>query len=608
MAEHVLAVCAPLPTAVVCDDADVAAWARAHGARVVWEPGRGLNRAVQEGVAQLRDAGARRVIVAHGDLPLAGAVAWVARFAGVTLVPDRFDDGTNVACVPTDAGFRFAYGPGSFRRHGAEARRLGLGLRVVREPLLGYDVDWPADLLPAAATSALSLDLRRPARALAVGAHPDDVEFGCGGTLAKWAAAGTTITHLSAPTGRRARGTPTSPWTSSSPPARRSSAPRRARSAAPGDVVFLGYVDGELQAGVDERRELRGLDPHAAARRGARPRPLAPLPPAPRPPPCRLPRDRRHRGRARPALLPRPRTRAAPTVVVAALGGRRARTTSRTSPRSSSASCRRCSPTAASSARRITSTIPPTKRRCSASGSASPIGPSSTANATASVIGERFRLHHRPVAGTARPRTRTRGPQGPSSSLVTPVAALSASWPLPSAWPACDWWSCGPAPSASRVPASWSSCGPLPSASRVPASWWSCAWRGCLPLRGRLALLGASCGPVPSLALAAFRFGRLPRSGLPGRRLLGRGPSSWSSASSLPSWLLMLFFSTMRIPALSSALSGGLAGLLRRRLLGRRLLGGLLGRALGRAFESESDFSVELAENFMAFEALIATG
>ena len=70
MAEHVLAACAPLPTAVVCDDADVADWARAHGARVVWEPGRGLNRAVQEGVAQLHDAGARRVIVAQHHVGL----------------------------------------------------------------------------------------------------------------------------------------------------------------------------------------------------------------------------------------------------------------------------------------------------------------------------------------------------------------------------------------------------------------------------------------------------------------------------------------------------------------------------------------------------------
>jgi 2-phospho-L-lactate guanylyltransferase len=153
MAEHVLAACAPLPTAVVCDDPEVAAWAGAHGARVVWEPGRGLDRAVQAGVRQLADAGARRVIVAHGDLPLAGALAWVGGFAGVTLVPDRFDDGTNVACVPTGTGFRFAYGPGSFRRHAAEARRLGLALRVVREPQLGHDVDSPADLTRVEATA-----------------------------------------------------------------------------------------------------------------------------------------------------------------------------------------------------------------------------------------------------------------------------------------------------------------------------------------------------------------------------------------------------------------------------------------------------------------------
>ena len=52
-----------------------------------------------------------------------------------------------MACVPSGGGFTFAYGPGSFQRHGAEARRLGLGLRVVREPLLGHDVDVPADLL-----------------------------------------------------------------------------------------------------------------------------------------------------------------------------------------------------------------------------------------------------------------------------------------------------------------------------------------------------------------------------------------------------------------------------------------------------------------------------
>ena len=147
MATHVVTSAAPLPTAVVCDDAEVAEWARDLGALVVWEPERGLNRAVEAGVARLAAAGARRVVVAHADLPRAGHLAWVARFTGVTLVPDHNDNGTNVICVPGDAGFTFSYGPGSFARHGAEALRLGLPLRVVREPSLSHDVDLPADLL-----------------------------------------------------------------------------------------------------------------------------------------------------------------------------------------------------------------------------------------------------------------------------------------------------------------------------------------------------------------------------------------------------------------------------------------------------------------------------
>lgn len=41
----------------------------------------------------------------------------------------------------------------------------------------------------------VTADLSVPSRALAVGAHPDDIEFGCGATLAKWAEAGCAV-HL----------------------------------------------------------------------------------------------------------------------------------------------------------------------------------------------------------------------------------------------------------------------------------------------------------------------------------------------------------------------------------------------------------------------------
>lgn len=146
MAEVVLAAAAPLPVVVVCDDDGVRAWAEAAGADVVWCPDRGLNGAVADGVAWLRHQGVAMVVVAHADLPLATSLAWAARFPGVTLVPDRRHDGTNVVAIPTDVDFRFAYGPGSFARHRAEATRLQLPVRIVEDPALSWDVDVPADL------------------------------------------------------------------------------------------------------------------------------------------------------------------------------------------------------------------------------------------------------------------------------------------------------------------------------------------------------------------------------------------------------------------------------------------------------------------------------
>lgn len=146
MATVVLQAAGSLPVAVVCDDAEVASWAEEQGADVVWAPGRGLDGAVSYGVSELATKGAAQIIVAHADLPLATDLTWVADFDGVTLVPDLRDDGTNVVCVPANVEFPFSYGPGSFARHVAATRHLGLALRVEREPLLGCDVDVPADL------------------------------------------------------------------------------------------------------------------------------------------------------------------------------------------------------------------------------------------------------------------------------------------------------------------------------------------------------------------------------------------------------------------------------------------------------------------------------
>ncbi|CAA9257244.1 MAG: hypothetical protein AVDCRST_MAG10-2550 [uncultured Acidimicrobiales bacterium] len=102
----------------------------------------------------------------------------------------------------------------------------------------------------------MSVDLPVPARALAVGAHPDDVEFGCGGTLAKWAAAGCDISHLICTDGSKGS------WDPADDPATLVASrqvEQRAASVAlggTGSVVFLGWRDGELESGLRQRADL----------------------------------------------------------------------------------------------------------------------------------------------------------------------------------------------------------------------------------------------------------------------------------------------------------------------------------------------------------------
>lgn len=147
LATVVLSAADGLPALVVCDDDEVVAWALAAGAEVVWAPGRGLDGAVADGVTRAASLGASHAVVAHADLPLARHLGGLARRPGrVVVVPDRHQDGTNVIVVPVDAGFTFAYGPGSFARHRREAARLGLALDVVDDAALAWDVDVPADL------------------------------------------------------------------------------------------------------------------------------------------------------------------------------------------------------------------------------------------------------------------------------------------------------------------------------------------------------------------------------------------------------------------------------------------------------------------------------
>lgn len=110
-------------------------------------------------------------------------------------------------------------------------------------------------------TVTVTVDLPVPAVALAVGAHPDDVEFGAGATLAKWAAAGCQVHHVVLTDGSKGSWDPSADL-GALVAARLDECRRAAVVLAGGDagaadrVHALGYVDGELVNGPDERRAV----------------------------------------------------------------------------------------------------------------------------------------------------------------------------------------------------------------------------------------------------------------------------------------------------------------------------------------------------------------
>ena len=102
----------------------------------------------------------------------------------------------------------------------------------------------------------MSRNLPTPARALAIAAHADDVEFGCGGTLAKWSAAGCEVSFVICTDGSKGTWDPDEDVESLV--ATRQDEQRAAAKTlgASGEVLFLGAVDGELANDAERRSEL----------------------------------------------------------------------------------------------------------------------------------------------------------------------------------------------------------------------------------------------------------------------------------------------------------------------------------------------------------------
>jgi len=139
-------------TIVVTDDDTARRAARSRGAVGLADPGPDLNAAVAAGREFLARQHHGGMIVVLGDIPLLDPAlvnelaGYVRHPAAVALVPASRDRGTNLlACSPVDA-IEPCFGPDSFRRHCAAARRAGIVPTVRASPEAGLDIDRPEDV------------------------------------------------------------------------------------------------------------------------------------------------------------------------------------------------------------------------------------------------------------------------------------------------------------------------------------------------------------------------------------------------------------------------------------------------------------------------------
>jgi 2-phospho-L-lactate guanylyltransferase len=132
-------------------------WATHHGAACITQSEPGLNAAVRDGVRFAIDRSYPTVVIAHSDIPLATPVVEFVEADTIVIVPDAKRDGTNLMSLPIAVAERydFRYGPGSFRAHRDEARRLGHEPRIIASREWGLDLDTPEDLRDSRLRDAL---------------------------------------------------------------------------------------------------------------------------------------------------------------------------------------------------------------------------------------------------------------------------------------------------------------------------------------------------------------------------------------------------------------------------------------------------------------------
>lgn len=101
-----------------------------------------------------------------------------------------------------------------------------------------------------------SVNVATPNKALVIAAHPDDAEFHCGATLAKWASAGCQVSYLVLTDGSKGTWDPNENIALLIETRRKEQANAARKIGATGKVIMLDHVDGELEATLHTRDQV----------------------------------------------------------------------------------------------------------------------------------------------------------------------------------------------------------------------------------------------------------------------------------------------------------------------------------------------------------------
>ncbi len=140
-------------TAVISDSEEVLRLAEIGGARAIHQTSApGLNNAAYEGLAVLRNLGAKDVLLIACDEPLVQPsdireIAEQGAGGGaVVICPDKHYTGTNAILVPAPVSIQFRFGENSCLKHCREVVRSGFSPQLHFNANIALDIDTPRDL------------------------------------------------------------------------------------------------------------------------------------------------------------------------------------------------------------------------------------------------------------------------------------------------------------------------------------------------------------------------------------------------------------------------------------------------------------------------------